>query len=232
MHQPLRLPGQVVQDGSTLYYNVFRHYRSAWARYVSSDPIGIAGGMNMFAYVNDRPLQWRDPFGLFCTKDFVAQYLSGLGTPIDLERVGLLKRFVGTRDVQGAMEGERSGMFNDSQDKARQACKGCNKGVKSAFIEYDRRDIDGKGIYVQTYDQADCLFSLGASRLEASNRCWVSANCATKTFTSHCATSWSLLDHFSDPLSLRETVFGPVDFSVPYDIVAHWMDMFDVRGQF
>ena len=46
------------------YYNYFRDYDPAIGRYVQSDPIGLRGGLNTFAYVYDSPLRYSDSSGL------------------------------------------------------------------------------------------------------------------------------------------------------------------------
>ncbi len=69
LHQPLRLPGQVAQDGNSLNYNVFRWYRSGWGRYTQADPLGVASSdVNDFRYVGGNPLLYLDPSGLVTTK--------------------------------------------------------------------------------------------------------------------------------------------------------------------
>jgi hypothetical protein len=45
-------------------YNIFRWYRFGWGRYTQSDPIGLDGGWNLFAYANDNPVRAIDPLGL------------------------------------------------------------------------------------------------------------------------------------------------------------------------
>jgi len=47
------------------FYNWNRHYSPVLGRYITSDPIGLASGLNPFSYVNNRPLNLIDPTGLF-----------------------------------------------------------------------------------------------------------------------------------------------------------------------
>ena len=61
--QPLRLPGQYFDEESGLHYNRYRYYDPHCARYISQDPIGLAGGENAYSYVAN-PISRIDPLGL------------------------------------------------------------------------------------------------------------------------------------------------------------------------
>ena len=60
----LRFPGQQATDASGLFYNYQREYDPVVGRYSQSDPIGLKGGLNTFAYVDGDPLLGVDIHGL------------------------------------------------------------------------------------------------------------------------------------------------------------------------
>ncbi len=60
----LRFPGQYFDAETGLHQNYFRDYDPSTGRYTTSDPIGLNGGMNTYAYVGANPLRYTDVFGL------------------------------------------------------------------------------------------------------------------------------------------------------------------------
>jgi len=54
------------QDASGLLYRRNRYYDPQTGQFTQEDPIGIAGGLNLYGYANGDPVNFGDPFGL-CT---------------------------------------------------------------------------------------------------------------------------------------------------------------------
>jgi RHS repeat-associated protein len=60
------LAGQYFDEESGLHCNRHRYYDPKVGRFISKDPIGLAGGLNAHAYAPN-PISWVDPMGL-CPK--------------------------------------------------------------------------------------------------------------------------------------------------------------------
>ncbi|SFO05770.1 RHS repeat-associated core domain-containing protein [Variovorax sp. PDC80] len=63
--QNLRFPGQYLDRDTGLHYNTFRFYDPDIGRFISPDPIGLAGGANLHLYAPN-PVSWIDPWGWSC----------------------------------------------------------------------------------------------------------------------------------------------------------------------
>ncbi|WP_174823813.1 RHS repeat-associated core domain-containing protein, partial [Pseudomonas koreensis] len=66
LDQPLRFQGQYFDAESGLHYNRHRYYDPRLGRYLTPDPVKLAGGLNQYQYTPN-PTGWVDPLGLACT---------------------------------------------------------------------------------------------------------------------------------------------------------------------
>ncbi|MBR9879219.1 MAG: hypothetical protein GYB17_06855 [Gammaproteobacteria bacterium] len=60
---PLRFQGQYLDEETGLHYNRHRYYDPETGRFTTQDPIGLAGGENLYMYAPN-PTGWVDPLGL------------------------------------------------------------------------------------------------------------------------------------------------------------------------
>ncbi|NOT13920.1 MAG: RHS repeat-associated core domain-containing protein [Methylococcaceae bacterium] len=63
--QPFKYAGQVgiFAENNNLYYMRARYYDAGVGRFISEDPIGFEGGLNLYAYVGGNPIMLVDPSG-------------------------------------------------------------------------------------------------------------------------------------------------------------------------
>ncbi|VWC74097.1 RHS repeat-associated core domain-containing protein [Burkholderia contaminans] len=111
----LRFQGQQVDDETGLHYNRHRYYDPISGRFVSKDPIGLAGGINVYQYASN-PVQWVDPFGLAPKPRSPVARADGAGaTPAEL-----------AASVGGPTAGSRVGISDCRQALIEEANKNAN----------------------------------------------------------------------------------------------------------
>jgi RHS repeat-associated protein len=92
--QNLRFQGQYYDQETGLHYNTFRFFDPDVGRFTQGDPIGLAGGENLYAYAPN-PVEWADPLGLACGK------LSNSGFKNKTKRINNQTAAGGNRGVSG-----------------------------------------------------------------------------------------------------------------------------------
>ncbi len=124
-HQPLRYAGQYADSETGLHYNLNRYYDPDCGRFISQDPIGLNGGLNLYAYAPN-PLGWIDPLGLALTGvDFT-------GSP-DLFPVKGNQLNI----VEITMQGSRGRDFTEAFKKA-----GITKAESTGYTWHHLNDFD------------------------------------------------------------------------------------------
>jgi RHS repeat-associated protein len=121
----LRFPGQQADPDTGFAYNYFRDYDPTLGRYIQADPIGLAGGINRYAYVGGNPVARMDPRGL----ETIFEHYTGLP---DRYRTNAISAIAGWQDAL------TFGLADDFRDWA-----GLNKDVNRCTTAYGVGELAG-----------------------------------------------------------------------------------------
>ena len=89
--QPYTYTSREYDPESGLYFYRARYYDAKIGRFISKDPIGLEGGINLYAYVGNNPLNSTDPSGLFEYKQGVPRATGRL-----LELLQCIEKYYGS----------------------------------------------------------------------------------------------------------------------------------------
>ncbi|BBA36808.1 YD repeat [Methylocaldum marinum] len=131
---PLRYPGQYADDETGLHYNTFRYYDPEIGRFISPDPVGLAGGFNLYQYAPN-PVSWVDPLG------WVHESTPGYNVYGLFDKVANEPYYVGITDDLARRRAEhlKSGRLSygtELRPLDRNVMYGQARGFEQAYIEH------------------------------------------------------------------------------------------------
>ncbi|MGH9874446.1 MAG: RHS repeat-associated core domain-containing protein, partial [Pyrinomonadaceae bacterium] len=130
-------------DATGLYYYRGRYYSPSLQRFISEDPIGLLGGINLFAYVDNNPVSYRDPFGFDKDGDDIVDALKDF--------VREVKKFIRDTVIPGAAM-EPVGPILDTLPLTR-ACFVAGTKVKTASGDKPIEEVRSGDVVISIYPE-------------------------------------------------------------------------------
>ena len=123
------LPGQYFDTESNLHYNYHRYYDPSIGRYITPDPIGLVGGVNLSIYSENNPVNYIDPLGLKTTITITNK----INSPISITGTITATSDLTSKSFSGVQ-------IQDSKAGSCECKPPLKDGTYSAFVRTDRKN--------------------------------------------------------------------------------------------
>jgi RHS repeat-associated protein len=152
----IRFKGQYFDVETGLHYNCQRYYDPSTGRYLRADPIGLVGGINLYAYCQNDPVNCIDPWGLWplglpgkrdALKNgsfWVDYYLPGLNKSQQQKIVNEVVDELGWKDVKDGLIEFGSNFLPPIPDKVKDLTADQKKIIENFFNRTDDIPVDIK----------------------------------------------------------------------------------------
>ena len=209
---PFQYTARDYDSETGLRYYRARYYDQNTGRFLSEDPLRLAGGSpNYYPYAMNNPVLVSDPTGLCAdTNQFVEHYFFGNGSPLDLGQMGLGGTFEGASSVVGAVASFESAILAQGASLAGSLCAGQKSGTQVAVFNSESQTITD-------VTNVPCLYSVGHSTFFERGISTLVADCCSHKFTIRLLERYHIKDEFANPVNLGFELPGGHPYPINYD---------------
>ncbi|XCN71144.1 MAG: RHS repeat-associated core domain-containing protein [Candidatus Electrothrix aestuarii] len=209
---PFRFSSKYADDTTGLYYYGYRYYSPELGRWLSRDPVGEDGGLNLYGFVGNSPLVYFDPYGMSVWGD-LGSFAKGAGesagnmiyeplaTAYDLEQIIIYTIIADPGKFSPTSSIGKAGMAGSGTGKILGSMAA---GVVMVPVEYVEAVISGdpKRIGAATFNLEAFLYGGLKGKLNASVKTFVTTQ--AKSFIKGCKKSCSFLIRREGYISKRK----------------------------